>query len=596
MKQVLPDITQVLTSRYIANLSRLRRFVRYWGTTTVDGIEVFTDRKHFYPDMDESTTKLTKMLGVYDKVKVEQEGIRSAWLFLNPEKAEDSEVDWDNTIIAANFNKAMTTELSCSVIIGPRMRKLKQVPADITTPVSNQAGIIAEIKAEYQTLWNNNHAFFSSEEDPYLAVLTMLILRSTDVPYTVVVVEETVSSSYLPSAENMDGVSKSDQVKAWRVRLTIPPFVFTPTTDVVTMLSAALESSSVIANLQLKERIYTSSVLATPADGSDEGKPDTVYTGMPMTLSSYWHTHTETVGLNSSTTRYLKTSILTASGLNTSQKFSYITSCIDTGFRKKKRKWYETLITLIIIIGAVFLAGPQGGAAASAVIGVGAAFTTILVIAMTITIASLYVALAALAASYMGAQNIATALGQFLKTISPLTQIASVVALVTSVYGAIRRSAEQAAKAALEKGVQSTLMDTAAALAQTTIEAATGLTKLANMTMLHIIKMLNFTFDIYKDMKNRDLQRELNNYRTEIASLSGSKEKSETSDIVKELMASYPNPLSNDWSFYSEIYDRPYEWWSTPYHTGNIQATTVNALWLNDPQNAIIYNNSTGDS
>jgi hypothetical protein len=139
------------------------------------------------------------------------------------------------------------------------------------------------------------------------------------------------------------------------------------------------------------------------------------------------------------------------------------------------------------------------------------------------------------------------------------------------------------------------LSSIASNLASTALETVTGLTKLSSMTMSHIVKMLSFTFDIYKDMETRDLQRELKNYRTEIAALSESKEKSETSDIVKDLMASYPNPLAADWSYYAEIYDRPYEWWSTPYHTGNIQATTVSALWLNEPQNAILYNNSTGD-
>jgi hypothetical protein len=594
MKQVVPNLTDVLTSRYIGVLGRLRKFARYWGTTTVDGVEVFTARKYCYPDMDESTVKLTKLLGIYEEVKSKQSGIRSTWLYFSPSKADQGNVNWDTTILASNFNLAMTKDLGCSLVIGPRLQNGKQIPAGITSPVSNQPALIAEIEAKYQDLWDAGHTFFSSEDDPYLAILVLYILRSGTIPYTIQSVAETVSTTYLPKSSNLENTAGSEQVKAWRVYITIPDYTFTPTTDIVTLFATEVEQpDKPLALIQALERFGTSTLVATPSDGSDEGTPDVVYENLPIATDEFWHVKvTPGTGGVDVYEYFLKTSIMTTPALNNEQKLAYLTSALDTGFRKKKKKWYEVVIVFIIIIVAVWIAGPAGAAAGAAY---GAAVGTVVMVAVTVTIAALYISLAALAASYMGAQNVAAALGQFLRTVAPLVQIAGVIALVTGIYAAIRRGVEQAVAAAAQQGAKTTLSSIASNLASTALETVTGLTKLSSMTMSHIVKMLSFTFDIYKDMETRDLQRELKNYRTEIAALSESKEKSETSDIVKDLMASYPNPLAADWSYYAEIYDRPYEWWSTPYHTGNIQATTVSALWLNEPQNAILYNNSTGD-
>lgn len=46
--------------------------------------------------------------------------------------------------------------------------------------------------------------------------------------------------------------------------------------------------------------------------------------------------------------------------------------------------------------------------------------------------------------------------------------------------------------------------------------------------------------------------------------------------------------LKADWSIYANIYDRPYEWWATPYHLGNIQANTVDGTWNRDEKNSIM--------
>jgi hypothetical protein len=547
--------------------------------------------------MDETTTKLTKLLGVYNDVKVKPKGVRSVWFYLSPEKAKDSTLEWNSVVLKNNFNTALTKDLECSVILGPRLKNKKQIPANITTPVSNQPSLIAEVQAKYKTLWDAGHTFFTSEDDPYLHVLSMYVLRSTDVPYEIVGVEETVSTTYRPTSRGMDGVPKTDQVPAWRVRIRIPKYTFTSSTDIITLLaSEGTVEDPVAAIQQIRERVTTAALTPTAEDGSDEGKPDVVYEALPVTTSDFWYSDEGSGTIYSGRKRYLKTSILTNPSLNTSEKLSYILGCLDTGYLKKKAKWYEVIIAIAIIIIAFKLGGPQGAKVAATLIGASQAVVAVVTIAVTLTVAALYISLAALAASLMGAQNVSLSLTQFLRAIEPLTRIAAVIAFIVSIYGVVKEAAKKLTEETAKQGAKSALAEAATGIAKNIVESMTGLTKLSNMTMSHIVKMLSFTFDVYKDWYNRDLQRELNNYRKDIAALTESDEKAKTSDVVKELMSSYPNPLSNDWSYYTELYDRPYEWWATPFHTGNIQATTVNALWLNEPQNAILYNNSTGDS
>lgn len=596
MKQVTPNLTDVLTTQYISNLGKLRKFARYWGKTTIDGVEVFLPKKHYYPQMDDSVVKLSKMLGVYNDIKVKPEGIRSAWFYFNADKAKDSNVHWDRTVLVNNFNRAFKKDLECTVIIGPRVDKKTQKPADITSSILDQTAIINEIKSKYNALWDAGHTFSTSENDPYLSLLATYVLRTDDIPYEVVTVEKTVSTTYRPTVNAMDRVVKSDQVPAWRVRLLIPLVEITSGMDLLDELIADGNATTVNAmTLIMRERLKSAATPATSDDGNNENKPDELYEALPVTTGEFWHTALTAGEEYDVFHKYLKTSILTTPSLNNAETLHYILSCVDTGYRKKKRKWYEVVIAIIIVVVAVWFAGPAGLTAASS-LGLSGAVLTVVAVSVTLTVASMYVSLAALALSHMGAENIASALAQHLKTLAPLTRIASVITALVSIFTVIQRGIEQAVAEAAKEGVKNTLKSVISSVAGVLLENIAGLTKLSNMTMSHITKMLTFSFNIYKNLSNRDLQREINNYRREIATLAEVDEKAKTSDLVRELMSSYPNPLSNDWSYYAELYDRPYEWWATPYHTGNIQATTVNALWLNEPQNAILYNNSTGAS
>ena len=60
MKNLYPNITDIVTAKFISEMAQIRKLKRYWGTEMHNGVEVFTKEKTFYPSMNESTEKLAK--------------------------------------------------------------------------------------------------------------------------------------------------------------------------------------------------------------------------------------------------------------------------------------------------------------------------------------------------------------------------------------------------------------------------------------------------------------------------------------------------------------------------------------------------------
>lgn len=615
MKQVHPNLIDLVTSRYLGQLANINKFKRLWGTQMYNGVEIFTPRKIYYPDMDPATEELAKFLGLYDQIKGRQKGIRSAWFYLNIRKAVE-DYTWSSELIASNFNLAQSRHFGISVpefqvvgtvdgvpalvpnpkgltdisiTIGPKMVNGVQVPADITTPVTDQEGLLAEIKSKYRALWGEGHTFYPSEHDPYMALLAMYILTSDDIPYEVSTIEETWATQHKarPEDGSLPAGPMTDQVKAWRVWIKLPVYLFTPTTDILAQIRNDYEGTS-IADQQVRNLFHTSTTPFASEEG-DVDLDDYNYPAPEVPVSGHWVAN----GTGDNREYYLRTSILTDETMKVDEINKYILGCIDTGYRKKKRKWYEAAIAAIIIIVIVVVSWGTATGAAGA--GVAAAFGTAGTVALTMTIAAMYITLAAAALALMGAQNVASAMNSFLKAVAPLVQIASVITIIGSLYTGIKQAAQEAAREAAKEGVRVSVKEVVKILIRDTLQSSVGLTKLSNMTLSHVTRMVSFVFDIYKDMQMRDLQREIKNYRSQLATMAEAEERAQTSDLLKDVQHSYTRPLSNDWSYYQELYDRPYEWWATQYHSGNIQATTVNAMWLNNDENGTISTSISGE-
>lgn len=587
MKSVTPDIKAILTTRYVSQLATLRKFMKYWGTTYVNGVEVFKERRYYYKTMDEDMVKLAKMLGMYTDLKAKQEGIRSAWLYLNPANAKDSSRNWDKVIMVENLNKAMDGLRGGTVVIGPSIRKNKMTSPPINTPVSNQEGLIDEIEAEFMSYWNNGFPVFTDQEDGFKALLLMYLLRSTQIPYTITSVEKI--NGYLtkpPSSTHIDYI-RSTSSPAWRLHISFEHTAITANTDIVDMMIADLSSRSILATKIAGNIFDAASSAYDPLDGDVNDDDELLYTAQPVSTSAFWLTvpTTRTISRPNGGSRtittyqyYLKASFLTNPTLKLEKKVEYLFDCLDSDYKKKKKKWYEYFAVVVIVIGAFVFAGPAGAAAASAFTA--GAVATVVLVAVTITVAAMYISIAMFASSMLGAPNVTAALGSFMKSIDPLVKVANVIAVIAIVTNIVKEGYKIAAEKALEEGIKATISEITAEITKVALKQVVSMGPREELQTKHIIKAVDIAFGLYQKNEMRSLEKSTENYRKELQHEQSLLEQSQTSDILKEMQSTYPNILSKDNSVYADRYDKPYEWWSTPYHTGNIQATTVNALWL----------------
>lgn len=592
MKQVFPDLVSMTSARYIYDLARLRKLKRYWGTTTIAGTEVFVKKKVFYPSMDESTEKLAKFLNMYDDLRGKQEGVESAWLYLNPEKATDFPSGTSATLIGKNLQLALKKlvegDKTVRITLGAKVEKIGSTttltPPTFLAGIEDQPALKTEILTRLFSLYSEGFSVEVAEDDPYVTALAVYGLVLAPTACTLDSVGPTLTvHDYVDYLYTGEEFIRTEVATAYALSIKFQNIAIDGSSDISSAVRGAILSPSTSTDKLVKSRISGFSL----AEYS--------YHDVRVPPSDFWLAHqvgsydvedvafgTQTGNYSVSVVRrpvieyYLKTSLFDDTSFKREERIRYFLDSIDSDYKKKKLEWYETLAVIVIIVAAVILAIPSGGASFASAWAAAAYFATI------ITVAALYVAIATYALAVMGAYNVAAATGQFLKAVDPLVKIAGLYLIVYSitkkaVEDAARREAENQLKG---QAVERTLTDIVIDYGKATVEQVTGVTDLSDMSTEHTLKMLNFSFDIYKDWQTRDLHDEIRNYRSELSELQQAQEHAQTSDIVKEIAQSYPNLIAKDNSIYAERYDRPYEWWSTPYHTGNIQATTVNALWL----------------
>lgn len=139
MKKPLFNLYNNLISTYLKEKSFINKFIRYWGTTTVNGEEVLVPRNYWYnsdqedwnafspftpmfpedclpPDdapsgMPTKCTrqrKLIEFLGAWEQLKAQKKkGIDDAWFVLNPRKAENVY----DTVVTENLQKYIDTQI-----------------------------------------------------------------------------------------------------------------------------------------------------------------------------------------------------------------------------------------------------------------------------------------------------------------------------------------------------------------------------------------------------------------------------------------------------------------------------------------------------
>ena len=234
MKHPKPDIGDSIRAEFISNVSTIRKLLKYWGTTSVDGVSVLEQRKYYYPTANATANeKLFRMFNMYEDVtQTEMEGIDSAWVYFNKSKETPTTYTvnvtdfvlhnlnltwWDpadgvrpdgltlttSIVIEGLFQASNTRSLTNSVDTTPLLDTNWTTAQLITALGSNYDAIWGTALVSQQGIGVINKGSITdsvtkvvtpdeddlSQNDPWLAAVARYALRTNGIPYTIKDVE-----------------------------------------------------------------------------------------------------------------------------------------------------------------------------------------------------------------------------------------------------------------------------------------------------------------------------------------------------------------------------------------------------------------------
>lgn len=628
MKVPQPNIAAVANSGFIESLGSIRKLKRLWGTTTVNGVEVLNLRRYYYSNnyRPSNHVALFKFLGVdKDLIGFDGKGLRSAWFLLNKSHTTEK-LQADPAIIVQNLNRMWWDDadgtrpenltLTTDIVVGRRYDAVRGT--HVADWSLTDTAIAQSLVTNYESIWATNsitqegvgiinkgsvlNTEFNIEvpdeddlspDDPWLSVVSRYALRTAGIPCTIKNVEVGLSTSVILSQQAMGKHSfrtiRTTVVDSTAViTLEIPYHEFTVNDPIVISILAdingAIERQSgkymlsqswfsanaYITQSELKKSIF----LDTAADTQEEDSVGLITrnyiewedsTTQASKYNSLWYTF----GGNT----YLRANAIDRPrdyGLTSREIRIYVFSLLDTGYKKKKVKWYKKVIAVVIFVVAVILALPTGGASLTWAYAVGVAFA--------VTMGAL--ALSAMAAlfSAIDMADWASAFASVSKTLEPLVLVATVILMVDGIAAAGMAIGDAAAAATIDG-----LIDMAKDFA---LDFA-GMSSVAT-TSTSVLSVTSKVINAYTKMEQNKIESISSRNKDLKAEYDGMIEEMEReSDAMQGFMRIYPRPATADWSIFAATYDTPYERGGGTLAMGNVQRTTKQAIRKADYKEAM---------
>jgi hypothetical protein len=610
MKRPQPDLGELLRADFIQNVGGARKFKRLWGTTTVGEVEVLPIRRYYYPDTSRPSNyeKLFKYLGIYNDIEnsSDPEGVTNAFVYLNKNKgselpaADAAELESNyKDFVASNLNTMWWDYADGPLPEGLTLTTSIVIEADInagtgagrdfiptTTTVLNPywslPTLISAIQNNYETLWDTslisqqgvgviNKGSITdpvtkittpdeddlTPNDPWLATIARYALKDGTIATNIKDVEIGIGTT-----------TEGRVYHTYVVTLELPYTQFASSSSIVQSIvddllkdHSALTYSANTPKFSFPNSYYTSQAIRA-MDASDlETDPDLV-------TRTYRLFEDEAEELNTDYSNlwyyylgfyYLKADVFSnprAYNLTFKELNSYIVRLIDTGYTKKKVKWWKKALAVIVFVVAV-------------VVSLGNAALTAQALATAIVTASLVLVLFSLAFSALGMEGMAAAFMEVNKTIEPLVMIASLFLLVNSLSKALQKSLEQG----LQEAVKERVTDFVEKIIEGALDLVSG--NLTESSLSFLDKMVNL-FMLPQQLKLESLNDRNRDLKAEWEQLS--QELSRENDILMHFARVYARPATADWSIYTEQFDLPYERGGGTLAMGNIQRTTKQAL------------------
>lgn len=564
MKRVQPDIGQLLLSSHMQTRKFVNEFSRDWGKKYVNGVEVFQRRNTVYPMSANMEAMTKRTFKNYRAIKdLDTKNIKKYFLYLNPSNEIPSD-SLDSSFVEGNIARRFNTgdrdgaELTFSIVPKGKSGRLDFNNMDSSGRILNKIGLMAEIKNNFERIWTNYGVNSHHNDNSNKNLLAKYILRSLEVPSTVIDVQRRVTS-----------VTETLVLPSLLVTVKVPDYIFTSDTDIVGQVAATVtQNPNNLSNYNDK----ATSLFLRGAGGEDDVNSNTDNLPIFPVTSGAWLVVPDTP----ENKHYLKTSFIDDSNIRMEDKLQTITTALSLEYEREPRDFWESFIAAVIIlgvvVGAVVLSPVTGG-------------SSLKVAATALMYISLAVSVLSLAATEMGYLDAAYTFNAFNQGIAPLVTVASYVLLYETLASPTSTLGAKALAATTPTAQVLANLDVITDEEALYITAASSVTTLATnyesiSKLAFSSKLGNTVLGLKQGLNLAELRKYTDSHNRRMSNVSELEEQMVVDNPIMKSILLTPIDLKADWSMYAGTYDRPYEPWSTPYHAGNTQANTVNAFWF----------------
>ena len=406
------DLQETYKNLFLGSKRLKNRFKKYWGTTVVDGVEVFNQRLQVWPGTDnKNVVKILKMFGAYNSIKSASfEGITSYYLWLNPGKASGL-VGITADIWVNKINALIPNGVDFSVVIN-------------YTDTNDPMKFAGWTKEQISTYVENNYTS---------------ILSSTYVECRGDTVAQEAFGLYMPLDGDVN--FKMDVTEA-----TTTPIAYGAVVNGRTTYKTGISVTYKVR--QISPLQETDAMAVAILNETDVNRVNKLKVALDLDED------TPTVNANSWIRRntgvtdelwykgYLRVAVTDSSYVSRNKFAEILATCIDTGYTKKKTKWWKKALAIVVVVIAVVISWGAAGAAATigttAWLGSFALYLGISVLVLT-------------GIQYALAKNGDIGFAQYL---GRLVQIVGIVSMIAGVASFVQNFAKEAAKNAIMEALK----------------------------------------------------------------------------------------------------------------------------------------------
>jgi hypothetical protein len=560
------DLEATMLNLFLASSKLKNRLKKYWGTEwldsngnvvpegTTDAVEVFKERFKVWPVNEEDGSelamrKVTKIFGIYDSIKNESfDGLREFYLWFNAKKSSELD-DINMEIIVDKFNDVYDVGdwVEFTLALTDETRDIRNNPwlgvtDDILTWDKNQ--IWQYVQDNYDGIVDSGYIGVTGD-NMTSEVFGLYIPFDDGTNFEVEMISASVSpvpyhDGWYESGEPIVKYSPGFSVEL-RAKKILDLEVTSP-------VIVAMENEESQAN-QRKTAYYAA---------KDSGEADWDWVNEQEVTDEIWYKGRLRVECTNS--RYLDR-----------DKFAeVVTTSIDTGYRKKKTKWWKKILALVVVVVAIWLGQLYAVTYLPAAGPIAAVATTLGVASMILTVVQLGM-------SKNGQQGIATMFGKFVQVFSMISTVLGLTAVLQNITNKLAQTTLlETAKTTAMNAVGSFTQvatntaatvtnSTAAAIGVSTIPQ-TALTTVYEFSVSKIMsigyKLVSKVMEMRLDSARSDYQQVRQEYQDAQDNLD------ELYDKELNLLGEHTKWHGDELKFIESRYEVDYLYEGTPYNIG----------------------------